>query len=808
MSEVVVRVTLDSKGAVTGAQKTSRAVSEIGRDGERVAGTFQRVGTAIKTAFAFVFAGALARGLKDLAQKAFDLGTAVEETASKFSTVFGPAAARLDAELRKSANAMGLTQTEARGLTATVGAVVQGMNVGQEASAGYAAEILKLAGDITSFSNVQGGAEQVTQAVTSAIVGEREALKTLGIVILEEDVKQRQAQRAAEGHTDALTKQGKVAATLELITERAGVAVGDLERTQDSAANRARKFSAEMREQAEVIAQSLLPTFGYALDLVNDLTDGADGARDAFVRFVAEGVFEAVVEMARLLASVAETTKAILAATQAVGLFSEAGSLSGATLTFLQDVLKGATRFFHLFAHAGNLAKAVWNDFLALNAKAVNDDAGYRRYKAAANASIEAARENRRAIREAGTAQGEAATKAERWRAELDELIGSLGELSTGAQAMGPIVGDAFKTPAAEAEKLRKAAEGAGFALREMQVESMADTTKAEQIEKVKASVDLAFDQREAQLRERYADLGGLTEEMESALASARVSAMSAALDALVEVPEITMPSINFEQAISESREFELEIGRLKAEMKAGLVDSIKEADTALALLQQAFAAADTEQAREQIAALILEFDGLRSKMVALSDEEEFAAMMEGMNAVIEQGMEAMVGAFADGLGALAAGDADVQSIVGSIFGAFAGMLQRLGEIAIATGIGIKAIQTALASLNPLVAIGAGVALIALAATMRAAASNLASNSGGSSTSASASSGPSGSGRTTGRYATPGSSIPGNPSAGDGAAAQPQVKVEVEVKGESRIAGDDIRTVYNKASERYGVTRG
>jgi hypothetical protein len=63
----------------------------------------------------------------------------------------------------------------------------------------------------------------------------------------------------------------------------------------------------------------------------------------------------------------------------------------------------------------------------------------------------------------------------------------------------------------------------------------------------------------------------------------------------------------------------------------------------------------------------------------------------------------------------------------------FAGMLHQLGVIAIQTGIAVQAIKTALKSLNPIAAIAAGVALIALASFVRSSVGNLANGSGGGS---------------------------------------------------------------------------
>lgn len=60
-------------------------------------------------------------------------------------------------------------------------------------------------------------------------------------------------------------------------------------------------------------------------------------------------------------------------------------------------------------------------------------------------------------------------------------------------------------------------------------------------------------------------------------------------------------------------------------------------------------------------------------------------------------------------------------------------MLGQLGQMAIATGVALLGIQTALKTLNPFVAIAAGVALLALSSVVRGQASKLGGRMGGSS---------------------------------------------------------------------------
>lgn len=108
-------------------------------------------------------------------------------------------------------------------------------------------------------------------------------------------------------------------------------------------------------------------------------------------------------------------------------------------------------------------------------------------------------------------------------------------------------------------------------------------------------------------------------------------------------------------------------------------------------------------------------------------------AFNEGFNKIIGSGIAEAISSMASGLGeAIANGGNLVQAAGGALLGALGGILVELGKMAIGVGVGIAAIKKALATLNPAVAIGAGVALVAIGSAFAAGARNLAGNIGGS----------------------------------------------------------------------------
>ena len=132
---------------------------------------------------------------------------------------------------------------------------------------GLSTAVLSLAGDLASFAGVP--VAQTLDAITSALTGMTRPLRTLGIVIRQSDVEQRRLASAQRHGVDAASDAAAAYATLELITERAGAAVGDLSRTQDQAANVFRRVTATIGDTASAVGEFIRPAavqFALALE--------------------------------------------------------------------------------------------------------------------------------------------------------------------------------------------------------------------------------------------------------------------------------------------------------------------------------------------------------------------------------------------------------------------------------------------------------------------------------------------------------------------------------------------------------------
>ena len=316
---LVVRLITDARDFKRGMKTANAGVAN-----------FTKSITKAQAAFA-ALGGALAI---TVAKDVFRIGAAAEETQSKFATVFGSASDEVERFSANFGRVAGLSKGQAQEITATTGSIVQGLGFARAESARFSQQLLKLSGDLASFNNRDTA--EVSRAIAAALTGEREQIKRLGLEIREADVQQRALALSAKESAAALTDQEKAMATLTLLQERSGVAVGDLARTSKSAANQARQLGGNIQSLKEEISRGLLPVLTPLVRGLNSVTAAAvqsargvnriiEGIRGAF-----SGQAGAEEDIARIARSVQTLEQAQVSVDAATGVY----------LQRLQDVRK------------------------------------------------------------------------------------------------------------------------------------------------------------------------------------------------------------------------------------------------------------------------------------------------------------------------------------------------------------------------------------------------------------------------------------------------------------------------------------
>lgn len=331
--------------------KLARSLKRVGDEGRRSTQDVGRGMERIRTlalSVAGVVGGIFAvRRLKDWTVQMFNLGSEVAAVEAQFQTVFGTLTTGIERSMEGWRRIAGITTTELRRLLAGIGSMARGFGFSAEQAGAFSAEVVRLAGDLASFSGGVYTTEEAAKLLQSAIIGNTEAARSLMVNFTALDVTNRALAQTGKSSAKELTQQERALAALSVITERAGPQIGDLARQQTEADNRARILAARFRTMREELALALLPTFEKlfdALDRSNAIEKVAAAAKalaDNMDEVVASvgALIRALVVGGGILA-VTRLGSAIRAATGAVNAWR--GAMAGAR------VLMGPTGWFIL----------------------------------------------------------------------------------------------------------------------------------------------------------------------------------------------------------------------------------------------------------------------------------------------------------------------------------------------------------------------------------------------------------------------------------------------------------------------------
>ena len=210
-----------------------------------------------------------------------------EEITSKFGTVFKDISKEADKTANNIAKNYGISSVKAKELLGDTGDLLTGFGFTGESALDLSKRVNELAVDLASFTNFSGGAEGASKALTKALLGERESVKSLGISILEEDVVAKIKSLAATGKLTGMTeRQAKAYATLEIAIGQSQNAIGDFARTSASFANQSRILNQRLFDLRVSFGKIILPLATKLVGKLIQLTEKFDKLAPSTKKFI------------------------------------------------------------------------------------------------------------------------------------------------------------------------------------------------------------------------------------------------------------------------------------------------------------------------------------------------------------------------------------------------------------------------------------------------------------------------------------------------------------------------------------------
>jgi len=216
-------------------------------------------------AFGSIAAGGIFAGLAASVRQA----SAVEEQSSMFEAVFKKSSKGAEDWANNQAEILGRSRFDLMGYMAQFQDTFVPLGFARDQGAKLSKTMTKLAVDLSSFKNIP--VAEAVESMTSAMVGNHEAVRKFGIVITQASLKQELMNLGVSGGIKAATEQQKVMARLNIILRSTTDAQGDAARTSDSFENTWRNMTAAISDLSTAIGKNLMPMLQPYIKAIADL---------------------------------------------------------------------------------------------------------------------------------------------------------------------------------------------------------------------------------------------------------------------------------------------------------------------------------------------------------------------------------------------------------------------------------------------------------------------------------------------------------------------------------------------------------
>lgn len=253
--KVVISTQLDNSGLKKGVNNISGSLGGL----KSVLG---KLGGVVAAAFSV-------KAIIDFSKAAIELGSDLEEVQNVVDVSFGSMASACEEFASTAITKFGMSELAAKQTASTYMAMAKGMGVAEGAASDMSITLAGLSGDVASFYNLDQ--EDAAKKLQGVFTGESEALKSLGVVMTQTNLKQFALEKGMNANIEAMSQAELVALRYAFVTDALSLAAGDFERTQDSWANQTRILSMQWQQFMGIIGQTLTTVLTPAIKLLNSL---------------------------------------------------------------------------------------------------------------------------------------------------------------------------------------------------------------------------------------------------------------------------------------------------------------------------------------------------------------------------------------------------------------------------------------------------------------------------------------------------------------------------------------------------------
>lgn len=205
----------------------------------------------------------------------FNIGTGLDTMQAKVRTVFGDAETIVRGFAETNARDLGLAREQYVNLATSAGDLLKPMGFTEDAVAKLSVQLTDQAGILAEWSQGRVSTEQSSEILTKALLGERDALNSLGIDIKDSIIQAELKKKGLDDLTGASRRQAEALITLEQITLQSASANEAFDKNGQSQIRTLAQLRARLAEVTQSVASALVPVFNLAIQAGVKLIDWA-----------------------------------------------------------------------------------------------------------------------------------------------------------------------------------------------------------------------------------------------------------------------------------------------------------------------------------------------------------------------------------------------------------------------------------------------------------------------------------------------------------------------------------------------------
>ena len=433
--QIVFEVTADGKHAIADIKEITRAIQqETGKwddAAEEATGNIENSFSGMLKKIAAGFSVAkIGKALLDIGKEAISAASDLQEVQNVVDVTFGTQGAKQIETWAKAAGAQfGLTETQAKRFTSTLGAMMKSAGMSGDEIVGMSTDLAGLAADMASFYNLDF--DTAFQKIRSGISGETEPLKQLGINMSTANLEAFALQQGLSKTWNQMSQGEQTMLRYQYLMQATADAQGDFARTSDGYANSVRLLETNLTNLKTNLGSVLLDVINPLIAGINELFPQDGGNRHSMLDDIAAIQLKKDEKIAEIneIKSIADELILTLeslgtdtnASTQLKSLASSANTLDSSSVgnwTAILSSLQGIDGLNNLFGDSTDAVGTVEDLAAALAGEGVTTN------KAQAwQTFLSALADNADAV---SKLTGQSATETEEWLRGMAEAAGEL----------------------------------------------------------------------------------------------------------------------------------------------------------------------------------------------------------------------------------------------------------------------------------------------------------------------------------------------------------------------------------------------